>query len=266
MSNAPLNWAKSRTVGGVSEIALFTPITPGRIPGERRTYEERLRTVLATLAQRVETRMPTPLSQINTFHFARVLIVRPEQYLLNSRLPAPMTYDTYPSPVPHMGRTPPDRYVPTRIEAYAEPGAESPVKDWELRSWLLTLVIFDGDPRVYVRDVSEFIERQFDMVFENCDDYPGARDFELFWTWVRRHQLPVDVFYPAYPDLTVARIRQLEDFKKRFDAFVQKVRSPTGRRVEQMDDLFDAFLKESQQYASGFPAPGGSFQGFDDTE
>jgi hypothetical protein len=112
-----------------------------------------------------------------------------------------------------------------------------------------------------VRDVSEFIERQFDLVFENCEDYPGAQDFEMFWTWVRRHQLPVDVFYPAYPDLSVARIRQLEDFKRRFDEFVHKVRTPTGRRVERMDDLFDEFLRESQQHGSDFPAPGGMFKG-----
>jgi hypothetical protein len=33
-----------------------------------------------------------------------------------------------------------------------------------------------------------------------------------------------------------------------------------------MDDLFDEFLRETQQYASGFPSPGGLYKGVDDTE
>ena len=263
-----LNWTKSRTVGGATEIGLLTPIIPGRIPGERRSYEERLRTVLATLADRIDAGVPTPLSQINTFHFARVLILRPEQYLFNSKLPKPMQYGDYPSPIGHMGRTskPPMRQTPEPADGYYEVGVSDPVADWELRSWLLTLVIFDGDPRVYARDIAEFIERQFDLVFENCEDYPSAKDFERFWVWVRRHQLPVDVFYAAYPHLSVARIRQLEDFKKRFDAFVAKVRTPTGKRVASMDELFDEFLRDSQQYASDFPAPGGMYRGVDDPD
>jgi hypothetical protein len=261
-----LNWTKSRTVGGATEITLLTPIIPGRIPGERRTYEERLRFVLSSLAQRVEAGIPTPLSQINTFHFARVAIIRPEQYLVNSDI-AGLAYNTYPSPVEPMeppGKAP-VRQTPAPVDAY-DPVSSKPFRDNGLRSLLLTHVIFDGDPRVYARDIVEFIEKQFDVVFENCEDYPSAKDYERFWIWVRRFQLPVDVFYAAYPDLSVAKIRRLEDFRKRFDAFVARVRTPTGRRVGAMDDLFDEFLRETQQYASGFPSPGGLYKGVDDTE
>jgi hypothetical protein len=110
-----------------------------------------------------------------------------------------------------------------------------------------------------MRDIADYLARDFDRVFENCEDFPGTRGFDSFWRWVKRYQAPVDLFYTSYPDLSVVRIKQLEDFKRRFDAFVLKVRSPTGNRVNSMEELFDDFLRESQQYASDFPTPGGVY-------
>ena len=66
-------------VGGVTELTLFTPIKLGPIPGERRTYEERLRQELASVQRRVDMKLNTPISIIPTIHFARWLILRPEQ-------------------------------------------------------------------------------------------------------------------------------------------------------------------------------------------
>ena len=71
----------------------------------------------------------------------------------------------------------------------------------------------------------------FDSVFENCEDFPSTGEFEAFWTWIRRYQISLDLFYPRYPYLSTVRIRQLEAFKRRFDEFVATVRTPTGRRV-----------------------------------
>jgi len=51
-----------------------------------------------------------------------------------------------------------------------------------------------------------------------------------------------------------------KEFKRQFDAFVASVRSPTGPRVRSMDEMFDEFLRRTQQYASDFPAPGGTFR------
>ena len=45
----PLNWVESRSIGQVSEIAVLAPIKLGRVPGERRTYEERLRSAIDNL-------------------------------------------------------------------------------------------------------------------------------------------------------------------------------------------------------------------------
>lgn len=268
MTVGRLNLAQSRWAGGISELAVMTPIIPGRVPGERRTYEERLRAVLASLADRGEAGLPTPLSKIPTFHFARVMLIRPEHYLTHSRLDIPGFYHD-----PSAG--PADRLVPKPFDQFREapleeaapgdgvsPIAVSGVPDPNpngFRSWLMTLVIFDGDPNVYLREIAAFIESDFDSVFENCEDYPYARNFEKFWAWVRRFQIPADVFYTPYPNLSVARIKQLEAFKTRFDAFVASVRTPEGRRVERMDELFDAFLRSNAQHAVDFPSAGGSY-------
>jgi hypothetical protein len=120
-------------------------------------------------------------------------------------------------------------------------------------------VEFDGDIKVYMRDIAEFLGQDFDYIFENCENYPSTENFEEFWLWIRRYQINTDLFYAPYSNLSVARIRQLEDFKNRFDQFVAQVRSPTGPLVRSMDELFDEFLRETQQYASGFPSPSGIF-------
>jgi hypothetical protein len=294
-----LKLARSRWAGQISELAVMTPIIPGRVPGERRTYEERLRTVLASLADRAEAGLPTPLSQIPTFHFARVMVIRPEHYLTHSDLGRDDVYYEEPDPRRRIGPgdqpsrdaqdagDPPKRRIPKPLDQYAVfdptappanpgedkttdavartetpgapdiPAAQNP---YGFRSWLMTLVIFDGDPNVYLRHIAEFIENDFDQVFENCEDYPYARNFERFWAWVRRYQIRQDVFYTPFPNLSVARIKQLEVFKQRFDAFVARVRTPSGARVANMDALFDQFLVENQQFANDFPSPGGAYR------
>ena len=76
-----MEWAKSKTVGRMTEVTLFTPIRQGFIPGEGRTYEQRLAGALESVQQRVLDGVPTPIGVMPTIHFARWLILRPAQYL-----------------------------------------------------------------------------------------------------------------------------------------------------------------------------------------
>lgn len=254
MNHQTGNWIESRSLGDVTEICVMSPIRLGRVPGERRTFEERLRFKIDSLMGRAEDGLPNVLNRITTIHFARMLVIRPDQYLSYSGLPG----------FPHL-----EKGAETASETTEQPKldfdpyrtGQQPVQNQpHYRSWLFTEVIFDGDIKVYFRDIAERIAGDFDDVFDNCEEFPGTGDFSRFWNWIRKYQIHNDLFLSAYPNLSVPRIKQLEDFKKRFDAFVAKVRSPTGRKVEPIDDLFDAFLKESQQYASGFPASGGVYQ------
>ncbi len=275
MDRERLNWARSRWAGNISEFGVMSPIIPGRIPGERQTYEERLRFVLDGLGRKSDAGLPSALSRIPSLHFGRVMIIRPEHYLTNSKLELPGTYydehaPNEPAPTYNIPR-PLDQYVefdPVSPKDLTEPStpaeAVNPAHNPnEFRSWLMTQVIFDGDPIKYLREIGEFIENDFDRVFENCEEYPMARDFEPFWAWVKRYQIRPDVFYTPYPDLSVTRMKQLQVFKDRFDAFVAQVRSPTGKKVENMDALFDQFLRDNQQFSSDFPTPGGMYRAKD---
>jgi hypothetical protein len=254
-----LDWVQSKRVGQVSEIAVLAPIKRGRVPGERRTYEERCRAAIENLEGRVQEGLPTELDPITTIHFGRMIIIRPEQYLVDSKV---LGLGYYP---PSLGTAPhtPHQTIPEPIDDYTYVGRETIPETPVFHSWLLTLVEFDGDIRVYFRDVAEFLVN-FDVIFQNCEDFPGTKRFELFWAWIKRYQIESNLFAPRYPELSVVRIKQLEDFKRRFDAFVSKVRSPTGPRVKSMDELFDEFLRSTQQYASGFPSPGGTYKVGDD--
>jgi hypothetical protein len=246
------NWAVSKVIGRTSEIAVLTPITPGCIPGERRTYEERAISVIESLAAQHEHGLPTVLGTIPAIHFGRIVLIRPEQYLLYSNADG---IDYF------------NGHIPKPIDDYEEIGGAIPnrradPKDGpvEFRSFLLTLVEFDGDLKVYFRDIAVFLAQSFDAIFENCDDYPGTQDFELFWLWIRRYQISTQLFYATYPNLSVVRIKQLEEFKRRFDAFVARVRPPSGRGDCCLDDLFDEFLRDNEQIAFDFPTPGGTYE------
>jgi hypothetical protein len=242
-----LNWATSKTVGGVTEIAVLSPVKKGVVPMERRTYEERLVAVIDNLADRHRRGLPTELTRISEIHFGRLIVIRPEQYLLHSNLPEiPCETD------PAGGR------VPRPIDDYVDQDGLPP--KGELRTFLLTLVEFDGDLKVYMRDIAKFLGSDFDRVFENCEGYPTTNNFERFWLWVRRYQINTNLFYAPYANLSAVRIRELEDFKRRFDAFVSRVRSPLGQRIGSMDELFDEFLRENQQRACDFPTAGGVFK------
>ncbi len=46
-------WVESKNVGGVSEVTLLTPIKKGFIPGEGRTYEQRLHQALTLTQERI---------------------------------------------------------------------------------------------------------------------------------------------------------------------------------------------------------------------
>jgi hypothetical protein len=258
-----LQWATSRTVGKVSELTVMAPVRRGCVPGERRTYEERLRATIADLARRHEQGLPTELDRVSSIHFGRMMVIRPEQYLAYSNLS-----EICP---PHEGKLP-TTLARVRIDEQIDDYREAPdasadrAVGAELRSWLLILVEFDGDLKVYMQNIAYFLGKDFDNIFRNCEDYPNTKNFDKFWSWIRRFQIPTDLLYATYSNLSVARIKQLEAFKRRFDAFVDRVRSPRGPLVRSMDEMFDEFLLQNQQYAVGFPTPGGTWPSGDDRQ
>lgn len=275
-ARARLKWAASRSVGRVSEIAVMAPIKLGCVPLERRTYEERLRAVISNLAGRADQHVPNELDRIPTIHFGRMFIIRPEQYLVYSERVTGVAYSEGASSNANENSF---AQIPEQTDDFASAGLSAeggtaPNSDAILamaglrqrmpdapvfRSWLYTLVEFDGDLRVYMRDIAVFLAEAFDLVFQNCEDFPGTADFETFWLWLRRYQFATDLFYARYSNLSVTRIKQLEEFKRRFDLFVAEVRPASGPNPQSMDELFDQFLRDTQQQSVNFPSPGGVY-------
>ena len=267
-----LEWAESKSAGVASELSLLTPIKPGLVPGERRTYEERLRDHLESLQRRETVSIPSFIRPITAIHFARWLVLRPEQYLQYSRSSDVQYAEDQPErdklsrgelPKRKLRHTPLSRpEYPEIPDDRLEPSAAN-AKPEELPpfvSWLLFVVTFDGDLKSYVRNVVQTIREDVDRIWGNCYDYPGASDFEAFWLYARRHQINTDAFYSAYPTLTVPRIHQLRVFKERFDDFIARTRNADGTSKDGIGPLLDEFLRANLQYAEDFPAPGGTYE------
>lgn len=263
MNQKLFDWATSMSAGNVTEVAVLAPIRRGSVPNERRTYEERAISVIDNFAGRVKQGLPNELNLVPSIHFGRIMLLRPEHYLMGSNIPQ-VTYE----PDLRAARAGPRFKIPKPIDEYVEvvdsPGALKAGEDLQLRSFLLTTVEFDGDLRVYFRDIGVQLGQRFNLIFENCEGFPGTSDLEAFWLWIRRFQMRTQLFYAANPNLTVARIKQLEAFRRNFDLFVARVRGSGTPPVRSLDDLFDEFLNENMQFAEGFPNPSGLFRAMDE--
>ena len=84
---------------------------------------------------------------------------------------------------------------------------------------------FDGDWVDYLRDFSQITPDGMDRIFGHCDGYPegGCRDFEAFRAYVRKFQVPTDLFYAAYPESSVKAVTQALEVKALTDEFVRKL-------------------------------------------
>ena len=242
----------------------MTPIRRGLIPGEIRTYEERLRYALKSLKDRAANGIPTPIGQIPTIHYARWFIIRPEQYLRFSNLtgltaPDPNHPFATSSRVPSLPETMVKRQDANYVELSDDTDAPDP--DPILPSWLVFTSNFDGDLKAYIREFSSDLASDLDLIWSNCEGYPdgGAADFETFWDYIQSFQVEVGAFFAAYPDLTTPRIQQLAAFKEAFDAFVARTRQADGNSVTTIAREFDAFIRLHQAYTTGFPDAGGLY-------
>lgn len=111
---------------------------------------------------------------------------------------------------------------------------------------------FDGEMKFYFRNFALDLTDDIDRVWENCEGYPGARDFDRLWQYVKEHQIETTAFYDAYRTLTVPQISKLEELKSSFDDLVCKIgsRSGAGQEVvegaQKLCDELRALLKCAQ--------------------
>ncbi len=196
--------ARGLTVGKITEVSALTPVKFGRVPDERRTYEERLRFVVERMQTKHDNAVPSELNLIKSLHFGRITIIRPEQYLqMGQNKGIHLPEDDY----PELGKGQGPRH----------------------RTWVLTQVVFDGDIKAYFRDIAVFLTTRFDAVYANCEEYPGHSGF--------RGVLELDREIPARqrPSLPgkSAPVRRSYPSARRFQEALRSVsgKGPPGRRL-----------------------------------
>ena len=98
---------------------------------------------------------------------------------------------------------------------------------------------FDGEMKHYFRNFALNLTGDIDRVWENCEGYPGAGDFDKLWRYVKEHQVETSTFYNAYRTLTVPQILKLAAFKESFDKLIGPHLALDGRAAAAPDRLAD---------------------------
>lgn len=82
---------------------------------------------------------------------------------------------------------------------------------------------FDGSLENYLRDFSVQMPDDMDRAFGACEGYPakGCRDFEAFKQFVADHQVETNLFYAAYPTLSVKAILKAANLRQLANDFVK---------------------------------------------
>lgn len=93
----------------------------------------------------------------------------------------------------------------------------------------------------YLTEFSIKLAPWLDAVWSNCEDYPGATDFDAFRRWVYDHQIPEAYSYAANPDVTVKDVRWLQSF---YSSYQQLVRDAEAH-PERLPELFAALQSKA---------------------
>ena len=87
---------------------------------------------------------------------------------------------------------------------------------------LLFATAYDGEWDPYIDDFATKIPNDMDLLFCNCEGYPGIRSPQVK-DWIAAHQVAAEGWYVASPDLTVAETRRLERVGHALDEFLDKI-------------------------------------------
>lgn len=87
---------------------------------------------------------------------------------------------------------------------------------------LLMVSHYDGTWESYIDEFAEMILSGLDALWSSAPDYPmaGAADVPALKAFLRRHQVPANAFYSAYPEATVTRVGDGLTFERRWGRLI----------------------------------------------
>src|SRR5215468_9830035 len=87
---------------------------------------------------------------------------------------------------------------------------------------LLFCTAYDGEWDAYIDDFVTKIPNSMDILFCNCEGWPGIRS-PVVKDWIVKNQHTADAWYVASPNLTVAEAWRLEKVGKAVDELLDKI-------------------------------------------
>lgn len=116
---------------------------------------------------------------------------------------------------------------------------------------LLFCANFDGGFEQYIHDFVTITNsgrsapdnsigaKWMDLIWGNCDNYPGTTDFDAFLAWLEDSLIDTTLFFPTIDDVTVRDIAWFKLFRQQFATFDE-----AAQRVEREkwpEDLLTAY-------------------------
>lgn len=89
-------------------------------------------------------------------------------------------------------------------------------------SKILFATTYDGNWDSYIDDFATKIPDSMDLIFANCEGWPGIRDAKVK-DYILAHQVPADGWYVANPNLSVVESRRLQKIGQALDEFLDKI-------------------------------------------
>lgn len=121
------------------------------------------------------------------------------------------------------------------LAALGAPDRKSPVEAISTIHFARWVIIDDGQRLLFTSNfdgtwdsyIDEFIDKAadgLDAIWSHCEGYPegGAKDRATFKDYVRASEQAAALFYCAYDDLTVGRIKQNERIREKFEALLDE--------------------------------------------
>jgi hypothetical protein len=87
---------------------------------------------------------------------------------------------------------------------------------------LLFATTYDEDWDPYIDDFATIIPDDLDVVFSNCEGWPGVRN-PAVKDFIVKHQITAHAWYVGNPNLTVKETRRLEKIGAAVEEFLDKV-------------------------------------------